>query len=660
MWQMDGLRRFAAGELAEIVGPGGIEPDRESRKMRMRHIAEQIYPTLPAGDRAQFAAYARGVNHYLETNRGRYSFEFAVLGYDPRPWSVIDSLLVGLYMYRNLTTSYPEKLARQSLLAGGDPAKVRYLYPLRAGTEVLPGGDVQPGSNAWAVSGAHTASGKPLLSNDMHLEYSIPGIWYITALESPGLHVAGVALPGVPGIIVGHNQQIAWGVTNLHFDVQELYNERLDSTTGQYLFKGKVEQAQLERELIRVKGRPPVEERHWITRHGPVIVDDAHQHLALKWAAAEAGNFQFPFVELNRATNWKEFQAALARFPGPGQNFVYADRTGNIGYHATGKLPLRNWPSDVPVDGASGDFEWNGYIPFEELPSAFNPAGGYVVTANQNPFPVGGTYQVSGAFASPYRSNQIRAMLRAAGKLRAEDMLRIQKDVYSSFTHHFAQLLVAACEKRKATNADLAKVLPMLRGWNGQMDKDEAAPLVATVAFQHFRRAMANAASPGNGSLYETQMSVSAVARLLRERPAGWFRDYDEELVRALADAVDECRRMQGSVVDKWRYGRYLQLLVAQPVGHQLPLVAPYFDVGPVPMSGGSTTVKQTTGKLGPSERFTADLANWDNSLLNLPIGESGHVLSGHYKDQWNAYYAGTSFLMKFDHPEAKHTLTLR
>ncbi|MDQ6677223.1 MAG: penicillin acylase family protein, partial [Acidobacteriota bacterium] len=251
-------------------------------------------------------------------------------------------------------------------------------------------------------------------------------------------------------------------------------------------------------------------------------------------------------------------------------------------------------------------------------------------------------------------------MLRATKRLRPADMLRIQKDVYSSFTHHFAQLLVAACEKRKATNANLGEVLPLLRGWNGQMDKDETAPLVATVAFQHFRRAMANSASPGNGSLYETQMSVAAVARLLRERPAGWFPNYDEELVRVLADAVDECRRMQGGVVKKWRYGRYLQLLVVQPVGHQLPLLAGYFDVGPVAMSGGSTTVKQTTGKLGPSERFTADLSDWDNSLLNLPIGESGHVLSRHYKDQWNAYYAGRSFVMKFDRPEVKETLTIK
>lgn len=660
MWQMDGLRRFAAGELAEIIGPAGLEPDRESRKLRMRHIAEQIYTELEARDRAQFAAYARGVNHYLETHRGRYSFEFVLLGYDPRPWSVVDSILVGLYMYRNLTTSYPEKLVKRELSKGADQAKIDFLFPIRAGTEILPAGDVQPGSNAWAVSGAHTLSGKPLLSNDMHLEYSIPGIWYMTGLEAPGLHVAGVALPGVPGIIVGHNEQIAWGVTNLHFDVQELYSEKLDSATGQYLFQGKTEQAVLERELIRVKGTTPVEFRHWITRHGPLVVDEANDHLSLKWTAAQSGNFQFPFLELDRAKNWSEFTAALTRFPGPGQNFVYADRAGNIGYQATGKLPVRrNYQSGLPVDGSSGEFEWDGYIPFEQLPSAYNPPDGYVVTANQNPFRADYAYTVSGTFAAPYRSGQIRAMLKAKEKLVPEDMLRIQKDVYSKFTHWFAQQLITAVDRKRATNPALAEAIPLLRNWNGQMDKDAAAPFVATLAFQHFRRAMANAASPGNGSLYETQMSSAVVARLLRERPAGWFPDYDEALLKALVEALDEGRRMQGSVVKKWFYGRYLQLAVNNPVGHRLPFVAQYFDIGPVAMSGGTTTVKQTTARLGPSERFNADLGNWDNSLLNVPIGQSGHVLSRHYKDQWDAYYAGTSFPMKFEHLDVKDKYVL-
>jgi penicillin amidase len=655
LWQMDGLRRFAAGDLAEIVGPGALETDRESRKLRMRRIAEEAYGTMPVKDRAEFAAYARGVNYFIETHRNSLPFEFAILRYDPRPWSVVDSILVSLYMYRSLTTTWPEKLVKRNLLAAADAEKVNFLFPTRAGSEVAPGGDVQPGSNAWAISGRLTASGKPLLSNDMHLEYSIPGIWFMVGLRMPGMHVAGVSLPGTPGVIVGHNERIAWGVTNLHFDVQDLYMERIDERNGHYLYQGKVEQARAEREVIRVKGKPAVEQRYWVTRHGPVIAEN----LALRWTAAEPELFQFPFIDVDRASNFDEFTKAFSRLPGPGQNAVYADRDGNIGYHASGKLPIRRkYKGDVPVDGSSGDFEWDGYIPFEKMPQAFNPANGLVVTANQNPFPADYEFPVQGTFATPYRSNQIRNMLMARKNIKPEDNLQIQKDVFSAFHLMLAKAIVAACDQRKVNNADVNEAIALLRSWNGQMDKDEPAPFIISLVFEHFRTAVAEIASPGKGALYVSQMAPAPIARLLKERPAGWFYNYDETLVRCLFDAMEEGRRMQGSAVKKWFYGKYLQLRINQPVGHQLPLVHRYFDIGPVPASGGSTSVKQTTARLGPSERFDADLSDWDNSLLNITIGESGHVLSSHYKDQWDAYYNGRSFPMKFDHVEVKSTVT--
>ena len=265
LWQMDALRRLAAGELSEIIGPALVQTDREARSLRMRRVAEEDYRTMPAADRAVLAAYARGVNAFIETHLGRLPLEFTLLSYDPRPWSAVDSILAGLQMFRNLTTTYQDEIEKQDLLAGGDPAKVNFLFPSWSGHEV------QPGSNAWAVAGAHTASGKPLLANDPHLEYSAPATWYQVHLEAPGLNVTGVSLPGVPAIIVGHNDRIAWGVTNLGFDVQDLYIEKLDPNTGRYLFQGQQQQARLERETIRVKGAKPVEFSQWVTRHGPVI-----------------------------------------------------------------------------------------------------------------------------------------------------------------------------------------------------------------------------------------------------------------------------------------------------------------------------------------------------------------------------------------------------
>src|SRR5262249_6954434 len=272
----------------------------------------------------------------IATHRASLPLEFTLLGFEPRPWSSVDTLLLCLYMFRNLTTTWKDELIKNDLIVTGDRAKVEFLLPMRAS------GHQRPGSNAWALARRHTASGKPLLSNDMHLEYSLPGIWLMMHLEAPGLDVAGVALPGAPGIVVGHNRRIAWGITNLHYDVQDFYRETLDERTGQYVFQGKIEQARAEREIIRVKGQRPIEISTWVTRHGPIFLSPGKEHLALRWSAADPGVLQFPFLDIDRAENWRQFTTALARFPGPGSNFVYADVDGNIGYHAAGMLPIRH------------------------------------------------------------------------------------------------------------------------------------------------------------------------------------------------------------------------------------------------------------------------------------------------------------------------------
>jgi penicillin amidase len=660
LWQMDSLRRLSGGDLAEIVGPQALMLDREAHRFRTRRLAEEIYTSLKPADRAAFAAYTRGVNFFIRTHHSKYSFEFALLGYDPQPWTGVDTILIGLQMYRTLTNSWEDELRKQSMLAVGNPAKVEYLWPQRSGGEVIPGADLMPGSNGWAVSGAHTASGKPLLSNDMHLEWSLPGIWFMTHLEIPGMNVSGVALPGVPGIIAGHNDRIAWGSTNLGFDVQDLYIEKIDVNTGRYVFRNHVEQARREAELIRIKGKPSEEFVRWVTRHGPIFVSDEKEQMALKWIAYEPGSFAFPFLEIDHARNWNDFQDALKRYPGPGQNFVYADVDGNIGYQVAGMLPIRrNFNGDVPVDGASGEYEWDGYIPFAQLPAAYNPPGGYIVTANQNPFPPDYPYHVNGKFPPEFRPRQILDMLRATAKLKPEDTLRVQKDVYSSFAHFFAKQLVQAVDRRKASNPNFTEPVAMLRKWDGQMDKDHAEPLIVTLAYQYFRKFVGDSAAPGKGPVYDTLMSIGVLRNLLVTRPPGWFDNWDLTLERALSDGLDEGRRMQGDAVTKWHYGVYLKVLIPHPVAHNVPVVGKYFDVGPVEMSGSSTSVKQTSLKLGPSMRLNADLSNWDNSMLNIPIGESGHILSSHYRDEWDAYYAGHSFPMQFNKVDVRDTLKI-
>lgn len=653
LWQMDSLRRVVSGQLAEIVGAAALDSDREARGLRLQHLAEDAARTMPPQDRAALAAYARGVNAFIETHRNKLPVEFTLLGYQPLPWTVADCALVGFQMFRTLTTTWRDDILKLGMLSGGDKDKVNFLFPVRTGAEA------QPGSNAWAIAGRLTASGKPILANDMHLEFSLPGIWYMAHLEAPGWNVAGVSLPGTPGIIVGHNDRIAWGITNLHFDVQDLYVERLDTRTGQYLFQGRAQPLRAEREVILVKGAQPLEHTVLSTHHGPLLDRPGTERMSLRWVAAEPGIFQYPILDINRARNWQDFTAAIERFPGPGSNFIYADVDGNIGYHAAGKLPIRKgFAGDLPVDGTSGEFEWQGFIPFDQLPSAFNPPSGVIVTANQNPFPPDYPYPVNGNFASHHRSTQIRRRLSSHAAWQPQEMLAIQKDVYSDFAYFLARALVTAYENRKATNPALVDAIHLLRAWNGQMEHSQSAPLIATLAYQHLRRAVVESASktPSN---YDLQIAPAILEKLLRTRPPGWFADYDETLLRSLADAVDEGRRMQGSNIEKWKYGKYIELTITHPVIHQLPLVGKHFDIGPVPMSGSSTTVKQTTRRLGPSMRMVADLSDWDRSLLNVIIGQSGQILSSHYRDQWDHYYIGQSFPMQYEKVEAKSVLRL-
>jgi penicillin G amidase len=679
LWQMDVLRRFAKGELSEVFGPDALKADQEARRMRMRQISEEQAAHLRPSDRAVMVAFARGVNYFIDTHRDHYSLEFSLPGrrYDPRPWTLSDSLAVGLVMFRDLSDTAKFEFDKGALLqTSRDPAKMKTLFPASQGQYV------SPGSNAWAVSGSHTVDGKPLVANDPHLSYGIPPTWYLIHLKAPDLNVSGASLPGVPCIITGHNNHIAWGVTNVQADVMDLYQERLDQRTGRYLFQGQVEQALLDRQMIGVKDRKAEPLDIWVTRHGPVVMTIGDRSFTMRWAATE--KFAFPFFDVDRAGNWSEFRTALHDFAGPGQNFVYADRDGNIGYQATGLLPIRRgFDGDVPLDGTTGRAEWDRFIPFEQLPSIFNPTEGIIATANQNPFPPDFPFTVNGSYHDRYRIRQISAMLRAKPKLSVPDMLAIQKDVYAAYDSYLAHEVLAAASRSSSSDPLVNEALTVLRGWNGQMDKDLAAPVITQLLSARLATSLVESLLPaalqqemekqvvtqlaqrragGSSALPSILPRPSVIEDLLRAKPQGWVpaNDWNAWLLKNFSSALQSGRRLQGSPVSKWRWGQILQWTFSHPLGSHLPLVSTYFDIGPIPMSGSSNTVKQTTATLGPSERMVVDVGNWDQSVQNLTTGESGFVASSHYKDEWDAYYVGKSFPMEFDMVKAKETLTIR
>lgn len=655
MWQMDMIRRVAAGELSEVAGAAALENDTLARKLRMRQIAESQLRSLSPRERTLLAAYARGVNHFIETSRSKWGPEFIVMDYEPRPWSEIDTLLAGLEMNRTLSMSWESDVRRYEMIAAGDPAKVRRLFPVRTGGETL------PGSNAWAVSGSRTATGRPILANDPHLEYSLPSVWYLVHLKAPGLNVIGASLPGLPLVMIGHNEKIAWGVTSLQFDVQDLYTEKIDLRTGRYSYKGEFRDARKEMEVIAVKGERPAEILNWVTGHGPIFTAQGPDHMALRWMAAETGEAGFPFLALNQADGWTSFRAALSRHPGPGLNFIYADREGNIGHQVAGRLPNRtNFSGDFPVEGASGTYEWDGAIPFDQLPSYFNPAAGRVVSANENPFPESTAYTVSGFFGSHYRQRQIHDRLSRGGKWTAAGMLSIQTDVYSAYAHFLARTAVTAVEKKGFRQGPAAEAARILKPWNGQMHHSLAAPVLANLVHRELRRRIAEAAAPKSGALYRSESAEAVVESLLRERPIGWFDDWDQVLVESVVGAYQAAARQLGNNSSKWSYGEVNRLAVLHPVFGRFGVLKPFFSVGPVPMDGSSTTVLQKGTRLGPSMRFIADLSEWDKSLVTLVTGQSGHVTSGHFKDQWDEYIDGKAFPLQFEHVQAASTLVLK
>jgi penicillin amidase len=658
LFQMDALRRKAAGELSEVIGPRTLELDRAARTMLMRPTARRIAQRLDGQQLRAMAAYARGVNTFIESHRGRLPIEFTLLGYDPKPWRVEDSLLAGLQMFADLTTTWQDDLERQRLIDSGlDPQIVNLLLPERLGR------DLQPGSNNWAVAGSRTVSGKPLLAGDMHLRHTLPATWFMASLKAEGVHVTGFTLPGLPGIIAGHNQHIAWAVTNLGFDVQDLYAERWNEARTAGQIGAQLYRVTTVRESIRVKGQKPVELEIQITPRGPVVADQPP--VSIRWTALDPAAFDYIFLDLNAARDWTQFRAALSRFSGPGQNFAYADVQGNIGYQAAGRLPVRaGFCGNRVLNGADPRTDWQGFIPFDELPRSFNPPSGILVTANQDPFPVSYPYPVCGEFAGPYRFEQIRARLLASGKLDAAKITSIQMDVYTSYGKFLAGAAVAAYNKSKGRDLIRDEAAKVLTSWDGQMDFRQPAPALAIALHEEIADEVAKAA-PTQTAALRRLIGTGArrgpvIQRLLTERPDILGQDWDALVARAFTAAVTRLEKRYGSRPAEWFYGQDSKIAINNLVLGSIPVIGQFFNIGPEPQSGHSWTVKQVSAVLGPSQRLVADLANWDQSLAVIPIGQSGHPLSPHYRDQWEDYYYGRQVRLPFNNVPAKAVLKIK
>lgn len=528
------------------------------------------------------------------------------------------------------------------------------------------------GSNNWVVSGAHTATGKPLLANDTHLELSVPSIWYEVHLTAPEWNVAGFTLPGAPLVVIGHNDQIAWGFTNNGADVQDLYIETFNpAAPDEYRVNGAWVKAQIFDEVIHVKGQADQHLKVVATRHGPVVRrdgDNANKGYALRWTATEPGGLSNTYNWLGKAKNWTEFRNAMKQVWGPAQNTVYADATGNIGYVMAARVPIRKkGHGEIPVPGDTDDYEWTGYIPFDQLPQALNPESGLIITANARV--VGPDYKpyLTDRWEEPYRTARIFDLLQGRHDLRPEDMLKVQNDTFS-YPHMFlGEQLTAAMKVAQPKDARAQQLIQRLKDWNGIASADGSE-----ISFlQGVRRSLlAMILEPYLGKdtdMYEWR-SMTFLQKVLTDRPAKWlpstYKSYDELLAAAADRAVARlAERSKSENPQDWAWKKFNSLDMLHPIG-QTGILKFLFSITDKPQSGAGYSVRAASKRHGPSERFVANPANWDDSILLITTGESGQLGSSHYSDQFSYWYEGKPIVLPFsdgaEKAARKHTLTLK
>ncbi len=515
------------------------------------------------------------------------------------------------------------------------------------------GDNLHPGSNNWVVSGAHTVSGKPLLSNDMHLDLHLPNVWYEAHLTAGDFDVAGVTLPGVPFVIVGHNRYIAWGFTNLGPNVEDLYIEKFNDK-GEYLTPQGWVQPEHRKEIIRVKGKPEVNLDVEVTRHGPIITDTIPgetRKLALKWVIYDPQAAGAPFFAVDTAKNWPELRAAFSHFGAPGQNVVYADVDGHIGYQATGMVPIRAaGDGSVPVPGDDDSHEWTGYVPYDKLPSVYDPPSGIIATANGRVTPDGFPYTLSIEWGSPYRTARIYKLLNAKKKLAPPDMLAIQTDIVSAFDRFCAERFVYAVDHTSTASHRAKSAADLMRNWDGTMTTDSAAPTVAYFSRKKLEELLLKPKLGDDWKQYRWFMSPVWLENILSHQPPRWlpegYANYEALLTAAVEGAVSDAEAP--SALAMWKWGRVHRVDVKHPFWSNFPILKRGAGPGPQPLSGDGETVKQVSAHFGPSERLTVDFSDLDNSTLNISNGESGNIFDEHYNDQWDAYYHARTFALPF------------
>ena len=708
LWQMDINRRLIQGRLSELLGGDALGYDRAMRTLGLRRVAELEASLLQGEYRLEMQAYCDGVNAGIAQNR--LPVEFTLLGYKPDAWKIADCLSYNKLMSWTLSANWESEVVRARLVNRLGPGKAAELeldandaaglvldaggrgaLPGEARSFSGPGPLDGVGSNNWVIAGQRSLSGHPILANDMHLVLNAPAIWYENHISGGDLNLNGVSLPGVPLIIAGHNGFVAWGYTNGFSDVQDLYEEHLHKNgNGQveYEYRGSWYPAEVRREVILVKGSKPIVEDVVQTRHGPIINQallQGYEHeapLALRWTTLEPESTVTAVFKMNCARSCQEFHEALRDWSGPIQNTVYADIQGNIVYDLPGRIPIRaRGDGSVPAPGWNGEFEWTGYIPFEELPHFVNPPQGYVATANNQVIGSNYPYFLSRDYVSSDRAQRIIELITAQEKLDVPAVQRMQFDQVSPHARTLANLV----GNLTGLDASLEEIVMLMKAWDGKLAPSSPAAVVYEVLVRKVLALMIDGKLGEIGPIFRGKgpnpglwgmHSWEWLAKMLAKPASPWWdlgggEQRDDVLKLALKETVAFLQSELGSRPGDWAWGKLHQLSFRHILGRQ-PILSPAFDRGPYPIGGDGNTIWATfTTEFdlshsyvgGPPFRFIADLGDLAHARGLLAPGQSGHIASPHYDDGIPAWFEQGYHVMLYNRKEvedaAKERLTL-
>ncbi len=698
LWQMDLSRRAGEGRLSELFGTVTLPFDRMFRIVGIRRSAVQIVAHMAPESLERLRWYSEGVNAYIASARGRYPVEFDLLGYVPEPWTPLHSVVVGRLTAWELNLSWWTDLTYGSIASrvgldrildimpeyppGVPPtvpssewrsyasAGLPYLRAAQAYAALSGSASLSGGSNAWAVSPRRSITGAAILANDTHLQLESPPRWYELQMQMPGLRVRGMSMAGVPAIVAGRNDSVAWGITNVMADDADFYAEQLDSLTGShYLYAGQWHPLTLLTEEIPVRGDTPRTLTVRLTRHGPIVTDietplqkgKSPYVASMRWTGSEVDDQFQAFTNINRARNWDEFTAGVREFAVPGQNFVYADVRGNIGYWCGVRLPVRSGRNSLlPLPGWDPSSEWKGFVPFARLPHRFNPPEGYIAAANNKIVDDSYPYHISDLWEPSSRIQRLNDVLAKKGDLfSVQDFERLQLDSYSFYAREIVPYIVEAFRDSIGTLSGGEGVFEYLRNWNYRFSTED----VATSIYQDFlvhlvRNTFAD--EMGDDLFHDwvmlTNIPLRVTSRLLAQGTSAWFDDVrtaavetrDDIVRRSLREAVADLREHWGPDTKNWRWGNLHTVSLRHPFGLRKPLDR-IFNVGPFPVSGGSTALvsfeydlnKPFDVTVGPSFRQIFSMAGEGEFRSVLPSGESGQVFHSHYADQTELWLNG-------------------